>query len=259
MQKALFPMTTLRITQDENGATSHKGSLAMDLGGKDTGSDKIYAPCDLSVVRIRTNSSHETYLESAEPVLWADGTVDYMSFTMMHDNYINSNCKVGSIIPQGAYFMDEGGFGGGKVNKFGTHCHLEVSKGKSTKSQFKNSYGTWQTANQVHIYNALFVSADCTISNKGYETRHNWKSTDDKLLDTSNNSKLESTVTESVSSSYLVKANYNIYMHKTADDYLWTRNGKKATKGYNYRIYEVKNKWGRTSWGWINLSYTSKV
>ena len=101
MQRALFPMEYLRVTQNENGSTSHKGSLAMDLGGRNTGVDKVYGPCDMRIVRVRKDSSHETYAESLEPVLWADGTVDYLNFTFMHDNVLNANCKAGSIIRQG--------------------------------------------------------------------------------------------------------------------------------------------------------------
>ena len=37
-QKVLFPGTHMRITQDEYGVTSHKGSLARDDGGESTAS-----------------------------------------------------------------------------------------------------------------------------------------------------------------------------------------------------------------------------
>lgn len=167
MQKPYFPMGVLRITQGENSNYSHKGSLAMDFGGKDTGKDKVYAPCDMRVVRVRTDSSHETYTESLEPVLYADGTKDYISFTFMHDDYLNPNLRVGAVIKQGDYFFDEGGFGGSRPNSFGAHLHLEVSRGKSPAKQVKNAYGTWVTPNQYPIYKALWIKQNTTVLNSG--------------------------------------------------------------------------------------------
>lgn len=172
MEKAYFPMDILHVTQGENGNASHKGSLAMDFGGKDTGADKIYAPCTMRIVRVRKDSSHEIYAESVEPVQWADGTADYMNFTFMHDNSINANVKTGAIIRQGEYFADEGGFGRGQAGRFANHLHLEVGKGKSPARQVKNSAGTPMTPGQVHIYNALFLKPDTIIRNDG---KYPWK------------------------------------------------------------------------------------
>jgi hypothetical protein len=185
MQKALFPMQYLRITQDELSTYSHAGSLAMDFGGKDGASDdRIYAPADMRIVRVRTDSSHETYAETTAPVLWADGTQDYMNFTFMHDNYLNSKVKVGAVLKQGAYFFDEGGFGGSRVDRFARHLHMEVGRGKSPAKQVMNSKGTYMTPGQVNIYKALWVAADCTVlSGLG----HPWKRTTDKLLDPTDN------------------------------------------------------------------------
>lgn len=59
-QKVLFPGTHMRITQDEYGSTSHKGSLARDDGGESTSFDSlVLAPFDGYFARVRTDSSHE--------------------------------------------------------------------------------------------------------------------------------------------------------------------------------------------------------
>lgn len=76
MERARFPMEFLRVTQGPN-VGSHAGSKAMDFGGKDTGKDPIYAPFTGKFVRVRKDSSHESYLESLEPVEFANGVVDY--------------------------------------------------------------------------------------------------------------------------------------------------------------------------------------
>ena len=121
----------------------------------------------MKIVRVCTDSSHETYAESVEPVQWADGTVAVMNFTFMHDDTLNTNCKEGAIIKQGEHFFDEGGFGRGKAGTFGNHLHLEVGKRTSPRLQQKNAQGTAITPGQVHIYDALFLRPDIVIRNAG--------------------------------------------------------------------------------------------
>lgn len=111
MQKFKFPMEFLRVTQGEFSTYSHAGSMAIDFGGKDTGSDKLYCPCDMLVKRCREKANGELYLESTEPVLFADGSSDYARLLCIHDSTFK--VKVGDIIPQGQFFYEEGGMGGG--------------------------------------------------------------------------------------------------------------------------------------------------
>lgn len=54
-----------------------------------TGKDPIYAPFTGKFVRVRKDSSHESYLESLEPVEFANGVVDYMTLTFMHDDVLD--------------------------------------------------------------------------------------------------------------------------------------------------------------------------
>lgn len=161
MQKLKFPMEYLRVTQGygfktdgsiDTGSYSHAGTYAMDFGGKDTGSDKLYCPCDMIVKRCRQNANGELYLESTEPVLFADGTTDYAHLLFIHDNVFN--VSEGQIIPQGHHFYDEGGMGSGKANAFGTHVHIEGGKGKwKSTTQAKNAYGVF--ASQISGKNVI--------------------------------------------------------------------------------------------------------
>ena len=70
MQKAYFPMQVLRVTQGR-GTGSHRGTLAMDFGGRDGGCDPVFAPCYMTIVRVRTDaaSNGEVYAQSTAPVL----------------------------------------------------------------------------------------------------------------------------------------------------------------------------------------------
>lgn len=98
MQKLKFPMEYLRVTQrygirddgtPDTSNYSHAGTYALDFGSKDTGSDKLYAPCNMIVKRCRQNATGELYLESTLPVEFADDTTDYARLLYIHDSKFN--------------------------------------------------------------------------------------------------------------------------------------------------------------------------
>lgn len=174
MQKARFFMENLRVTQGYgfylDGMVkkeySHTGSWSIDLAGKDTGRDKCYCPFDAKVIRTRKNANGEMYIESTNPVLWADGTQEYAKILLMHTNTFRF--AEGAVIPQGTYFYDEGGMGGGVPNKFAAHVHLECGRGRWKNAiQFQNSYGVWIIEDQVAAHRMLWLGPDVTILNSG--------------------------------------------------------------------------------------------
>ncbi len=170
MQKFKFPMEYLRVTQGEYGTYSHQGSLAMDFGGKDTGSDKLYAPCDMVVKRARANANGELYLESIEQVQFADGTVDYARLLCIHDSVFN--VAEGDTIAQGQYFYDEGGMGSGNANAYSTHVHIEGGKGKwVSTTQSANSYGKYIIENQSSLHDLFVLGQDVIVLDNG---GYNW-------------------------------------------------------------------------------------
>lgn len=128
IEKFLFPMEYLRVTQNSNEGT-HVGTKAIDFGGKDTGCDELTAPCTMKVVRIRDNRNGEVYTESVKPVKFADGTTDFARLLVLHDPEAEKNLKIGQIINQGEYFYSEGGYGGGNPKRFANHVHVEAGKG----------------------------------------------------------------------------------------------------------------------------------
>ena len=172
-QKIRFPMEYLRVTQGR-GTGSHLGTKAMDFGGKDAGSDKLYAPCDMKVIRTRTGASGEMYCESTNKVLFANGIEDYVNFTFIHDS--SFNYPVGTILTQGQYFYDEGGMGSGKANAFAIHVHVEAGRGKfgtSNPIQVQTVHGTWHTNyNPMNLEDVFFVGNDVIVLGTGGYT---WK------------------------------------------------------------------------------------
>ena len=166
VQKFKFPMEYMRVTQREESVYSHAGSLAMDFGGKDSGADKLYCPCDMVVKRCRQNANGELYLESTLPVQFADGTTDYARLLCLHDG--SFNVVEGQVLKQGDYFYDEGGMGGGNPNAFAVHVHIEAGKGKwASCTQSRNSQGTYVIERQAHLYDLFVMGDDVIIKDDG--------------------------------------------------------------------------------------------
>lgn len=168
MQKALHPLRFIGITQKMYVGT-HIGKPAIDFGWRDEASKKCYAPFDCIVKKIYTEDANEVWIESKEPVLWADGTIDYMTLLLIHDNDI-SNLYVGQELKQGEYFYDMGN----KGLSSGVHLHLEVGRGKFTGSGwYKDSEtGKWRINNGVEPPTALMVTNDTLL---GDSAVYNWK------------------------------------------------------------------------------------
>ena len=166
-ENAMFPMEYLNISQGVNDGYSHSGRLAIDIYGRDTGQDAFYAPFT-GTIKKTYGTDHVVWLESNEPVQFADGTVDYMTIMCMHDNDI-SDLYVGKVISQGEHFLTEGTAG----NATGNHIHIECGRGQFTGSGwYQNSYGKWCINNGVMPYDALFLSSSTQVIN-GYG--YNWR------------------------------------------------------------------------------------
>lgn len=151
----------MRITQDEYSTYSHAGSLARDDGGESTAfNSPVLAPFDGTVARVRTNSSHETYIVSDGPVECANGYKGVITFLFMHDNV--NRVKTGQKVKQGDIIGYEGGFSNNRKDAFAHHTHREWSKGKNTTQQL-NAQGTYVIANQMHEYDACFVRPETLI------------------------------------------------------------------------------------------------
>ena len=92
------------------------------------------------------------WLQSSDKVVYADGTVDYMTVVLMHDNNV-ADLSVGQIVTQGEYFYDAGVAGGAT----GTHVHIAINKGK-----YKTGSSLTGSGN-VSVEDALFLPADVDV------------------------------------------------------------------------------------------------
>ncbi len=167
MEKALFPLKYMNQTQGVNGSYSHQGTYAIDYGNRGV-KEKLYAPFTGIIRKIYTTSGNGVWLESVDKVLYADGTIDYMTVLTMHDDDV-SDLKVGQIIKQGEVYYHQGKAG----NATGIHVHLEVGKGKYTGTGwYKNSNDIWMINNAIHPCDALFLTEDIDIVDDG---GYNWR------------------------------------------------------------------------------------
>lgn len=162
MEKAVLMMDYLNVTQRGENDLSHKGDKAIDLAGKDGGIDALKAPFTGTIKKIYKDNN-AVWLQSNDKVMYADGTVDYMTVLTLHDNDV-SNLKVGDIIKQGEIYYNEGT----KGFTTGNHIHLAIGKGKFTGSGwYENEYGYWCINNQIDVYKGLFLLDTVKIINDG--------------------------------------------------------------------------------------------
>lgn len=152
MQKLIMPMWNVNITQRENGGFSHKGINAIDLAGKDSGREQVFAPADCKIVKryAYAGMGNAVIYQSLAKVKWADGSEDFFTMMLMHANNI-SDLTVGKTFKQFSRIYTEGSFG----YATGNHVHLEIRKGKSTAFASNG----WSLASNINTQKAFFISS----------------------------------------------------------------------------------------------------
>ena len=165
VEVVLFPMEYMNITQGIDEIFSHKGDMALDLAGKDTGIDPIYMPCTMKVVWKDANIGGVLY-ESTSKVHMADGTEDFIHMLTLHDNKI-SDLEMNKIFKQGQETGDEGTAG----RATGNHVHLVFGLGKYKGGypMVQNNYGTWVLPKQKDPRKVMFINGTIIKNDKGYE------------------------------------------------------------------------------------------
>lgn len=158
MQRILFPMQNLNITQ-KYGIGTHKQGFPIDNAGRDTGIESAFAPFDGVIKKVWVNGN-SVWLESLEPVEYADGTKDYAVVMLTHDNDIR-DLPVGKIIRQGEIFYQEGTAG----NATGNHIHLEIGRGRFSGTGWQAIHNQWTINNAYRPENAFFIQDSTNVIN----------------------------------------------------------------------------------------------
>lgn len=173
--KPIFPMKVMNISQTYKqgnhiphwkGAEKGKKDYPIDITGKDSGRDILYAPCDCKITFIQAKNSlnwtNKMILVSTCKVDTVKYGTKQIFFKCVHFPYSNVakyGLKVGKTFRQGEAFCTEG-----KDNySTGNHIHFSCGIGYADKS-IPNKNGKY-VANGDNKYpeNILWVDTDFTI------------------------------------------------------------------------------------------------
>ena len=173
--KPIFPMKVMNISQTYKqgnhiphwkGAEKGKKDYPIDITGKDSGRDILYAPCDCKITFIQAKNSlnwtNKMILVSTCKVDTVKYGTKQIFFKCVHFPYSNVakyGLKVGKTFRQGEVFCTEG-----KDNySTGNHIHFSCGIGYADKS-IPNKNGKY-VANGDNKYpeNILWVDTDFTI------------------------------------------------------------------------------------------------
>lgn len=164
----LCPFTDMYITQGSNSEFSHKGIMANDVRGLESGVRyPYYAPCDM-VCKAVYKESGQSMWQSINKVRFANGRIDYATVMIAHSD--SQDCYIGQRISQG----DQWDNMGTKGNATGVHCHIQTEQGSDT-SWYKNKYGIYQFNNEVDLDDMYFVDNTNILNGMG----GNWRLTSD--------------------------------------------------------------------------------
>ena len=172
MERPLFPMLNVSISQRAYSTGSHKTLQAIDINGEGTGIEHGRAPCMVKVLKVLDKAKtgfnntvlYGTCDEKGKPaeVLCADGLSRILTFALTHDNNI-SDIKVGKIYKQWEIFYQEGTTG----QATGNHIHLEIGIGWQY-NKYKDSYGNYALKNLIAANKVLWLKKDLhVIKNRG--------------------------------------------------------------------------------------------
>ena len=148
-QVACFPSEQIRITQGENTNYSHFGTWNVDNAVDSPSKRKLYAPVDVRCVSVLNTGYGLVLYQSVEPVLLANGEVDYFSMWLMHDNNY-SMWQEGRIYEQGEHIYTEGNLDASGMTT-GIHVHYEVAQGLHSQRTISVVGGGYHIVNQSHI------------------------------------------------------------------------------------------------------------
>lgn len=278
-EKLTYPFKTMRITQTYGGGTSHyphtTGSpkdYPIDEGGKDTGRDPIYAPCNIKIVRIYgvgNSGTNSIWIQSTEKVTFANGKTDYMTMQLTHPNDSDlKRLKVGQVIKKRQIICYEGTDGA-----TGNHIHISVGMGVMKGNGWTlNSNSKWvltTSGGTVKPEAAFYIDPNFTkiISSNGLNF---------KKLPVESNTEKYTVGNYKVNTNLLhvrsgagtkFKRIYFSQMTKNAQEQVLKNNKNKKADGYvmgvTFTVSSVKKAddfhWGKTPSGWVALEYCKKI
>lgn len=269
-----YPCKVMRITQNYLGKTSHYphtvGSpkdYPIDEGGKDTGKDAIYCPCDKMKVKrvfgVGAGGTNTIWLESTEKVDFADGTRDFFTMLITHpDDADLRYIGVGQIFLRGQAITKEG-----KNGATANHLHISGGKGKCRGSGWeKNSKGKWVLTTMCGTFKPeelFYIDPDFTnVLSKG---NINFKTLPEEKEYKPGKYKVTGTNVLRIRPTPGTDKPYKKFseLSASAQKKIKALNGGKPADGYvrglEFTVTKVKDNWGYNNSGCMCLEYCKKV
>ena len=167
---AMFPAPVMEVTQLAYESYSHVISNAIDI----IPHGELIAPFRCTVTFTDPSWGY-VVLQSTGKVLYADGTVDYMTVSYVHSEDIGEMVraqKENRIICQGEPIYNAGGMGRWNPNAYRAHVHVAAYRGHVSGVTEDGYYG----CGDVYPYDAFLINPNFTT---GYHGRgEGYKSTD---------------------------------------------------------------------------------
>ena len=190
---ARFPAPVMEVTQLGYESFSHVISNAIDI----IPHGDLIAPFRCTVTFTDPSWGY-VVLQSTGKVLYADGTLDYMTVSMVHSEDIREMVraqKEGRIICQGEPIYQAGGMGRWDPNAYLDHVHLAAYRGHVSGVTPDRYYG----CGDIYPYDAFLIdpafttavhgrgegyrSTDCFMYHKAPDDyRGLWKTADGRLF-----------------------------------------------------------------------------
>ena len=167
---AKFPAPVMEVTQLGYESYSHAISNAIDIIPHGT----MIAPFRCTVTFTDPSWGY-VVLQSTGKVLYADGTLDYMTVSMVHSEDIGEMVraqKEGRIICQGEPIYQAGGMGRWDPKAYRDHVHLAAYRGHVSAVTPDHYYG----CGDVYPYDAFLIDPQFTTAVHG--RGEGYKSTD---------------------------------------------------------------------------------
>ena len=269
-----YPCKVMRITQNYLGKTSHYPHTAgypkdypIDEGGKDTGKDPLYCPCDEMIVRrifgVGSGGTNTIWLESTDRVFFADGTTDFFTMLVTHpDDADLKYIKVGDTFKRGQAITKEG-----KDGATANHLHISGGKGKYRGSGWeKNSKGKWVLTTMCGTFKPeelFYIDPDFTkVLSKG---SLNFKTLPEEKEYKPGKYKVTGTNVLRIRPTPGTDKPYKKFseLSASAQKKIKALNGGKPADGYvrglEFTVTKVKDNWGYNNSGYMCLDYCEKV
>ncbi len=176
MNRLIYPLKKVAITQSYAGETSHKPHTTGkpkdypidDNGGDSSRSAYFYCPCDEVVIErvygVGASGTNTIFMRSTSPVQFANGEEDYACILVTHpDDDTLKRLKEGHKFTREQPMFIEGKDG----QATGYHFHIAVGKGEfvDNKGWIKNSKDKWvinTTNGPLKPEDAFFVDEEFT-------------------------------------------------------------------------------------------------